>query len=174
MGSARPRGEHRQGFRLKNYTQFALSAQIRGLSFDFEEDKAPRIGRLNDDTLYPLLAKSFDCPLSLHSGSIESAVDAGVFDPAWLADSTNLQPSKITCVGHTLDGSQLSVDLEIEFPPMSLRSDIASIDDLNEHCDGWVTDLLDSLAMNDSGYEAFGSYDEIGVDEKLLLIEKGQ
>ena len=154
------------------YTPVDLSARILGLTFYFDENKATDVQSWPDDRLHRLVAQSFDCPLSVESGSISGAIDAGVFDPSWVADAANRLPSKITCIGHSLDGNQLSVDLAIDFPPVSLKSEVSDIDDLNERCDGWVTDLLDFVAMNEFGLETFGSYDEVGVDQKSIYLDR--
>jgi len=118
-------------------------------------------------------AKLINCELSFESESIKNALEKNVFSKDYVEQNESLTPNTFEC--NYLDYSEkgkINFSARCIWNEIPINSQIKNQNDFDDACDGWPTDLLDILWLNDKGLELAPEIEEIGIDSKSIIFDE--
>ena len=117
-------------------------------------------------------AKLINCELSFESESMQNVLENNAFSKDYVEQNEPLTPDVIECFYlDQSDECRINFSAKCIWNHIPINQQIRNQEDFYEACDGWPSDLLDILWLNEKGLKLAPEMEEIGIDSKSVTID---
>ncbi len=155
------------------YKNRKVTGVLDGVTWEMPDDQLSELVKAiqSGKDEFATFASFISSELSTSSDAMNQALENDVLSKEFFEKNEPVTPSQIKITHLDYEDGNITFSVVLTWNDIPVNAKVKNDDDFLEACDGWPTDLLDILWLNDEGLELAPDMEEVGIDNKSISIE---